>query len=198
MTKSEELKLLGKIVELIDGAGADSYIGMTFAGVPDVCRRNIENDFGDMPVFDGNAYRESLLKIEHERDAMAETIKAKDAEIEKLGHMLDAKVAEVERLREERDVLNECVIAHNEMTEKTDKILRQSLMKAYANEVVDCGDDRYGYVRAVREITKALGFSNEEIWNVERYVRCIADTDEDLVATMSMIALSSIREERDD
>ena len=52
MTKAEELKILGQIEGLIESAGADSYIRMTFAGVPEICRRNIEDDFGDVPVED--------------------------------------------------------------------------------------------------------------------------------------------------
>ena len=52
MTKAEELKLLDKIAGLIAESGEDSYITMTFAGIVEVCRRNIENDFGDSPVDD--------------------------------------------------------------------------------------------------------------------------------------------------
>lgn len=52
MTKEQELKLLDQIEELIEDAGKDSYIGITFDGIIGVCRMNIENDFGDMPVRD--------------------------------------------------------------------------------------------------------------------------------------------------
>lgn len=52
MLKAEELKILEQIEKLIDHAGADSYIAMTFAGVCDVCKRNIEDDFGNSPVGD--------------------------------------------------------------------------------------------------------------------------------------------------
>ena len=107
MTKSEELKLLEQIEGLILSAGADSYIGDTFAGVVEICRNNIVNDFGDFPVYDLDMERkrraddnrihgENLLKVEHERDCLADSLKAKDAEIEKLGHLLDSKVAECE------------------------------------------------------------------------------------------------------
>lgn len=57
MRKAEELKILDKITELIASAGKDSYIGMTFAGVPEICRQNIENDFGNCPVEDLDAMR---------------------------------------------------------------------------------------------------------------------------------------------
>ena len=52
MTKAEELKLLEQIDTLIKSADAGDYIPMTFAGIVDVCRSNIENDFGDSPVED--------------------------------------------------------------------------------------------------------------------------------------------------
>lgn len=59
MTKAEELKLLEQIDELIKSADAGDYIPMTFAGIVDVCKRNIEDDFGDQPVRD--------LELERER-----------------------------------------------------------------------------------------------------------------------------------
>ena len=52
MLKAEELKILEQIEKLIDSAGADSYIRMTFAGIVEVCKHNIEDDFGDSPVED--------------------------------------------------------------------------------------------------------------------------------------------------
>lgn len=60
MLKAEELKILEQIEKLIDHAGTDSYIRMTFAGVPEICRRNIENDFGDIPVQDWQEMRNML------------------------------------------------------------------------------------------------------------------------------------------
>lgn len=52
MTKAEELKILSQIESLIKKAGDDTYIALTFAGIVDICRSNIENDFGDAPVRD--------------------------------------------------------------------------------------------------------------------------------------------------
>lgn len=79
MTKAEELKTLEKIEKLIQSAGADSYIGMTFAGIVDICRSNIENDFGDAPVRDLEEARQKskmLDDIAHkalgERDKLQE------------------------------------------------------------------------------------------------------------------------------
>ena len=110
MLQAEELKILEQIEKLIEHAGADSYIGLTFAGVPELCRRNIENDFGNFPVEDLRLERERnanmmkasaehgkvLLGVEHERDCLRDQIKQKDAEILKLNSLLESaeKVAD--------------------------------------------------------------------------------------------------------
>lgn len=77
MTKAEELKVLEKIDALIKSAGDDSYIAMTFKGVVDIARSNIENDFGDAPVDDLAAARKHFSDMEKiaqsisaERDAI--------------------------------------------------------------------------------------------------------------------------------
>lgn len=79
MTKAEELKILDKIEKLIQSAGDDSYIAMTFAGIVDICRDNITNDFGDSPVQDLAEERqksEMLDDIAHK--ALAERDKLKE------------------------------------------------------------------------------------------------------------------------
>ena len=60
MTKAEELKVLDKIAKLIESAGDDSYIALTFKGMVDIAKSNIENDFGDSPVEDLKEMREEL------------------------------------------------------------------------------------------------------------------------------------------
>lgn len=66
MLKAEEMKILEAIEGLILEAGPDSYIRMTFAGVPEICRRNIEDDFGNIPVQDAEDAR-NLLHAEERR-----------------------------------------------------------------------------------------------------------------------------------
>ena len=68
MMKAEELKILEAIEGLILEAGPDSYIRMTFAGVPEICRRNIEDDFGDIPVQDLDDARKLLDAEERRHD----------------------------------------------------------------------------------------------------------------------------------
>lgn len=79
MTKAEERKLLDKIEALIKSAGEDSYIGGTFRGVVEICRNNIDNDFGDHPVEDLDDLRKKAadvakvaMEFQEERDKLKE------------------------------------------------------------------------------------------------------------------------------
>ena len=124
MTKVGELKLLEQIAGLIKSAGEDSYIHDTFAGIVDICRNNIVDDFGNHPVEDLEELRKRYHALELDCKGMAETLKAKDAEIEKLGTMLDGKVAECERLRDERDVMMESADGLGEIIDEMEKKIR--------------------------------------------------------------------------
>ena len=64
ITKTQELEQLHVIESLIDEMGHDSYIGITFAGIVDVCRQNIENDFGNSPVADLRNTRQIACEME--------------------------------------------------------------------------------------------------------------------------------------
>lgn len=84
MTKQKELELLEKIDALIKSADPGDYIPMTFAGIVEVCRRNIEDDFGNIPVQDAEDARNMLHAEERRHDEtkrqLAEAQKiAKDA-----------------------------------------------------------------------------------------------------------------------
>lgn len=77
MTKAQEMKVLDQIEALIKSAGEDSYIGPTFAGIVEICRSNIENDFGDHPLEDLEAARKKAEMLDGiakkslgERDAL--------------------------------------------------------------------------------------------------------------------------------
>ena len=87
MTKAEELKLLEQIDALIKSADAGDYIPTTFSGIVEVCRRNIENDFGVIPVQDMEEYLEArdaeIRKHEETKRMLADTQKAlKEAQYE--------------------------------------------------------------------------------------------------------------------
>ena len=79
MTKAEELKILDKIETLVKSAGADSYIAGTFAGIVEICRDNIENDFGNHPVEDLAAARKKAEELNNvARQALADYDKLKE------------------------------------------------------------------------------------------------------------------------
>lgn len=79
MTKAQELKTLDQIEKLIQSAGSDSYIGMTFAGIVGICRSNIENDFGDAPVSDLEVARKKVKMLDDiTHKALAERDKLQD------------------------------------------------------------------------------------------------------------------------
>ena len=79
MTKAEKLKILEKIEKLIQSAGDDSYIAMTFAGIVDICRDNITNDFGDSPVQDlAEERQKSKMLDDIAHKALAERDKLKE------------------------------------------------------------------------------------------------------------------------
>lgn len=92
MTKAEELKLLEKIEELIKSADSGDYIPMTFAGIVEVCKRNIEDDFGNSPVQDAEDARNLLHAEERRHDETKRML----AEAQK---MCKEAVDENERLR---------------------------------------------------------------------------------------------------
>lgn len=125
MTKAEELKILEAIDGLILEAGPDSYIGMTFAGIVEVCRKNIENDFGDSPVQDWEEMRNMLCA---ERVAHDET-KRQLADAQK---MCKAAMDEndrfrkmIEELREQRDCMAECVDGNNAIIDEAEAEIRK-------------------------------------------------------------------------
>lgn len=116
MTKAQELKVLDQIEALIKSAGEDSYIGPTFAGIVDICRSNIENDFGDHPLEDLEAARKKAvdlakiaMDITDERDKLKEDFDELAGAYRKALEASDAArpyaIAEWRTLRNEMDSL---------------------------------------------------------------------------------------------
>lgn len=58
MTKEQERAALAKIEKIINEAGPESYIGMTFEGMIALCEDNISNDWGSNPIKDLDTARE--------------------------------------------------------------------------------------------------------------------------------------------
>lgn len=125
MTKQKELELLEKIDALIKSADAGDYIPMTFAGIVEVCRRNIEDDFGNSPVQDWEEMRNMLCA---ERVAHDET-KRQLAEAQK---MCKAAMDEndrfrkmIDELKEQRDCMAECVDGTNAIIDEAEAEIRK-------------------------------------------------------------------------
>ena len=132
MTKAEELKILDKIAGLIAESGKDSYISMTFAGIVDVCKRNITNDFGDSPVQDLELERERFLAESRMHDEtkrqLAESQKAWNEamiECEALKSSERNLGQEAADLAEERDAMSDCVHGLQEIVDKQDAEIRR-------------------------------------------------------------------------
>ena len=132
MTKAEELKLLEQIDALIASAGKDSYIAMTFAGVPELCKRNIELDFGDSPVQDLAIERERLSaevvrhdETKHQLSDAQKSWKEAMNEIESLKSQVRNLGQDSANLAEERDAIAECVDGLQEIIDKQDGEIRK-------------------------------------------------------------------------
>ena len=125
MTKAEELKLLAQIDALIKSADPCDYIPMTFAGIVETCKRNIENDFGNIPVQDAEDAR-NLLHAEERRH---DETKRQLAEAQK---MCKAAMDEndrfrkmIDELKEQRDCMAECVDGNNAIIDQAEAEIRK-------------------------------------------------------------------------
>lgn len=132
MTKAEELKILEQIEKLIDHAGADSYIRMTFAGVPEICRRNIEDDFGNIPVQDAEDARNLLHAEERRHDETKRLLaEAQDAlkeamnECESLKSQVRNLGQDAANLAEEKDTIAECLEGMHGICDQQDAEIRK-------------------------------------------------------------------------
>lgn len=86
MLKAEELKILEQIEALIAQAGPDSYIGMSFEDVPEMCRQNIENDTGNSMREYRKAWDLEREKLLRENYALRDSIAEREQKILDLNH----------------------------------------------------------------------------------------------------------------
>ena len=109
--KERERNVLEQIRKLLEPT---YYCKTALWDALDYAERNIDDDASYNPVEEINTayaqnlrkdaeYGQKLLKLEHENNAMAENLKAKDAEIEKLGHICDSQKVRIDELLAERD-----------------------------------------------------------------------------------------------
>lgn len=99
MTKQQEREALERIKNILADAGADSYIGMAFAGCVEDAESNIENDWALSMAGRWQSAEQKLEAVKAEADGLR-------AEREVLRAELDKYNAEVEKLRKSAEALN--------------------------------------------------------------------------------------------
>lgn len=132
MTKAEEMNLLRKIAELIESAGKNSYIAMTFSGIVEVCERNIEDDFGDCPVEDCANMRVAFDSERRMHEETKRMLKESDdalnkamLEIESLKSQVRNLGEDSARLAEEKDTIAECLEGMHGICDEQDREIRK-------------------------------------------------------------------------
>lgn len=137
MTKSGELEILKQINELIASAGSDSYIGMTFAGVVEMCRNNIENDFGDCPVADLADLRRRFEGAERDCKGMSKSVETLNAENKRL-------TTKVNEMKDMIDVAEGKAAMEGDRAESAIKLLEEerAANRALRKQVAELTDAR--------------------------------------------------------
>ena len=120
MTKAEELKLLEQIDTLIKSADPCDYIPMTFAGIIEVCKSNIENDFGDSPVEDCANMRVALDAERRMHDETKRQLADSQKMCKEAMDENDRFRKMIEELREQRDCMAECVDGNNAIIDEAE------------------------------------------------------------------------------
>lgn len=124
MTKREELILLNEINNLILSAGPDSYIADTFAGIVDLCRENIENDFGNRPVQDLADVRNLLYAEQRRHDETQKLLEEAQSIASKAIDERDNLRVRIREVEEERDAIAESVDGLGEIIDEQEKKIR--------------------------------------------------------------------------
>lgn len=99
MTKQQEREALERIRNILADAGADSYIGMAFAGCVEDAESNIENDWALSMAGRWQNAEQKLEAVKAEADGLRAEREAMRAELDKYN-------AEVEKLRKSAENLN--------------------------------------------------------------------------------------------
>ena len=84
MTKQQEREALERIKNILADAGADSYIGMAFAGCVEDAESNIENDWALSMAGRWQNAEHKLETVKAEADGLRAELDKYNAEVEKL------------------------------------------------------------------------------------------------------------------
>ena len=125
MTKQKELELLEKIDALIKSADAGDYIPMTFAGIVEVCRRNIEDDFGGSPVEDCANMRVALDAEHRMHDETKRMLAEAQNMCAKAMDERDELRVKLKEAEEQRDCMAECVDGTNAILDQAEAEIRK-------------------------------------------------------------------------
>lgn len=115
-TKAEERKALEQIQKIIEGLGAESYIGKAFEGCAEIARDNIDSDFWNSM----KDQRDSATKREYEAIQKAQELRD---EVEKLNEAKDDWKTCAEKLRGNwREAKDTATENWNKFREQEDKV----------------------------------------------------------------------------
>lgn len=111
MTKEQERAALAKIEKIVNEAGKDSYIGITFDGMIALCEENITNDWGCNPINKASQLTKELEEAQKDIKALVSQNDDLKEQMKTISGALKAAQAKNEELKttysEMSDNLNE-------------------------------------------------------------------------------------------
>lgn len=143
MTKQQEREALNRIRNILADAGADSYIGMAFAGCVEDAEANIENDWA---LSMAERWQSAEKKLEALK-AQAAQVEALRSERNALQTALDNRNAQYARLMKESvDTLNALKLEDHTALERA-----QSRADAAEAEIIRLKAKLYDFMTAAKD-----------------------------------------------
>lgn len=139
MTKQQEREALERIKNILADAGADSYIGMAFAGCVEDAESNIENDWALSMAGRWQNAGHKLEAVKAEADGLRAEREAMRAELDKYN-------AEVEKLRKSAENLNSWRSEEHAALERA-----QSRAEAAEAEIIRLKAKLYDFMTAAKD-----------------------------------------------
>lgn len=139
MTKQQEREALERIRNILADAGADSYIGMAFAGCVEDAESNIENDWALSMAGRWQSAEQKLEAVKAEADGLRAEREAMRAELDKYN-------AEVEKLRKSAENLNSWRSEEHAALERA-----QSRAEAAEAEIIRLKAKLYDFMTAAKD-----------------------------------------------
>lgn len=134
-TKDQERKALEQIRKIVEGLGADSYIGTAFEGCFEIAEDNIENDFANSMKEQRDNGQKYITELETKVATLTKKISTEEAHAETLSEELEKSqewAEELERMNsEKRERIQELENEKEDLEEKTEA-QAQEIMKLKA------------------------------------------------------------------